>query len=153
MKPYFIKSIASLQFKLFLCSREIEVGDMVSSELTDGTHFCIATEEHLASNKRKDNNNRYFKIIKETPHSMRLKDGDEFDKNEINFFLMEKYYTSEQISKEYTALSKDKKIAVLYSAIDYMQQYNGRTRFLCIALAMGYDNIEGKSNTYIKRIY
>ncbi len=61
-----------------------------------------------------------------------------------------KYYTREQISKEFDKLSKDKKIQVLYEAIDNMQTYNGRSRFLCIAMAMGYDNDEGLSDTYTK---
>jgi hypothetical protein len=63
----------------------------------------------------------------------------------------EKYYTSEQISNEFEKLTKDKKIGVLYDAIDYMQSYNGRSRFLCIAMAMGYDNYEWRSDTYTKR--
>jgi hypothetical protein len=63
----------------------------------------------------------------------------------------EKYYTSEQISNNFEKLTKDKKISVLYDAIDYMQSYNGRSRFLCIAMAMGYDNHEGRSDTYTKR--
>jgi hypothetical protein len=63
----------------------------------------------------------------------------------------EKYYTSEQISNEFEKVTKDKKISVLYDAIDYMQSYNGRSRFLCIAMAMGYDNYEGGSDTYTKR--
>ena len=63
----------------------------------------------------------------------------------------EKYYTSEQISNEFEKLTNDKKISVLYDAIDYMQSYNGRSRFLCIAMAMGYDNYEGRSDTYTKR--
>lgn len=62
-----------------------------------------------------------------------------------------KYYTSEQISKQYEALTKDQKINVLYSAIDYMQQYNGRSRFMCIAMAMGYNNHEGDNKSYYKR--
>lgn len=62
----------------------------------------------------------------------------------------EKYYTSEHISNEFEKLTSDKKIRVLYDAIDYMQSYNGRSRFLCIAMAMGYDNYEGKNNTYTK---
>jgi len=54
-----------------------------------------------------------------------------------------KYYTSEEISKKYAALSLKEKNEVLYEAIDHMQSYNGRSRFLCIAMAMGYDNYEG----------
>ena len=62
-----------------------------------------------------------------------------------------KYYTSEEISKKYAALGLKKKNEVLYEAIDYMQSYNGRSRFLCIAMAMGYDNYEGENNSYFKR--
>jgi hypothetical protein len=59
-----------------------------------------------------------------------------------------KYYTAEQISSKFEQMTKDEKIKVLYGAIDFMQSYNGRSRFLCIAMAMGYDNFEGKSDTY-----
>jgi hypothetical protein len=62
-----------------------------------------------------------------------------------------KYYTSKEISKEYDALSLKQKNEVLYEAIDYMQSYNGRSRFLCIAMAMGYKNYIGDSNSYYKR--
>ena len=65
--------------------------------------------------------------------------------------MKDKYYTSAQITNEYNKLTKDKKMSVLYDAIDYMQQYNGRSKFLCIAMAMGYDNYEGGSDTYTKR--
>jgi len=62
-----------------------------------------------------------------------------------------KYYTDREISDQYAKLSLKKKNEILYEAIDYMQQYNGRTRFKCIALAMGYDNTSGDSHTYFKR--
>lgn len=62
-----------------------------------------------------------------------------------------KYYTSEQISNEFEKLTKDEKISVLYNAISYMQNYSGRSRFLCIAMAMGYDNYEGDNKSYYKR--
>jgi len=63
----------------------------------------------------------------------------------------EKYYTSTQISTEYEKLTLRAKIGVLMEALDYMQQHNGRSKFLCIAMAMGYDNYEGETNTYFKR--
>lgn len=63
----------------------------------------------------------------------------------------EKYYTSAQISKEFGKLTKGEKISVLYDAIGHMQGYNGRSRFLCIAMAMGYVNYEGGVDTYTKR--
>jgi hypothetical protein len=62
----------------------------------------------------------------------------------------EKYYTEDHIRSEYNKLSSAKKNEILYEAIDIMQQYNGRNRFLCIAMAMGYDNYEGDSNKYTK---
>ena len=62
-----------------------------------------------------------------------------------------KYYTSDDIAKAYSKLSCVQKNDVLYNAIDYMQQYNGRSRFICIALAMGFDNDIGENNTYYKR--
>jgi len=62
-----------------------------------------------------------------------------------------KYYTSEQVSTKYASLSLKEKNEVLYEAIDYMQSYNGRSRFLCIAMAMGFDNDEGNTDTYYKR--
>jgi len=62
----------------------------------------------------------------------------------------QKYYTSEHISKEFSKLTKDKKITVLYDALRIMENHNGRTTFLCIAIALGYDNYKGESNTYTK---
>jgi len=61
-----------------------------------------------------------------------------------------KKYTETQIRKEFSKFSKNKQIEILWDALDYMQQYNGRSRFLCVALAMGYDNTEGEHNTYTK---
>lgn len=61
-----------------------------------------------------------------------------------------KYYSSEHIENEFQKLSKVNKIDVLLDALDYMQEYNGRTKLLCIAMAMGYDNIEGEGDTFIK---
>ena len=62
-----------------------------------------------------------------------------------------KYYTNEQISRKYSALGLKQKNRVLYEAIEYMSQYNGRSRFLCIAMAMGYDNTQGDNKSYFKR--
>lgn len=61
-----------------------------------------------------------------------------------------KFYSYTQIQKEYAKMTKDQKISILISALDYMQAYNGRTKFLCIAMAMGYENFEGGENTYTK---
>lgn len=41
--------------------------------------------------------------------------------------------------KEFAKLTKIQKIETLWSALDYMSQYNGRSRWECISLAMGID--------------
>jgi hypothetical protein len=61
-----------------------------------------------------------------------------------------KHYTSDQISKAFSKLNRLQKIETLFEALDYMSQYNGRSRIKCIALAMGYENTEGDDNTYFK---
>jgi hypothetical protein len=65
---------------------------------------------------------------------------------------MEKTYTSDDIRSQYNKLSAPKQVQILYSALDYMQSYNGRSKILCIALAMGYENTEGGDNTYVKAL-
>ena len=64
---------------------------------------------------------------------------------------LEKYYTHNQIAKEFSKLTQVKQIETLYEALDYMQQYNGRTKMLCIAMALGYENHEGRSDTYMRK--
>lgn len=64
---------------------------------------------------------------------------------------MGKYYTSDEIHKQFDKLTKNQKINILYEAIDIMQSYNGRSRFYCIANAMGYENYEGQPNSYFKK--
>lgn len=62
-----------------------------------------------------------------------------------------KYYTLSEIQLEYKKFTKDEEIKILYSALGYMQELNGRTtKAYCIALAMGYENTEGLSDTYVK---
>jgi len=62
-----------------------------------------------------------------------------------------KYYTSSHVSEAYAKLTDKERVEVLSQALDYMSQFNGRSRFLCIAMGMGYDNYEGETNTYFKR--
>jgi hypothetical protein len=61
-----------------------------------------------------------------------------------------KFYSYMHIQKEYSKMTKDDKISTLLEALNFMQSYNGRSRFLCIAMAMGYENFEGGENTYTK---
>lgn len=62
--------------------------------------------------------------------------------------MEDKYYTLDEIKKEF-ATKKDK-VSILWDALDYMQSYNGRSRWYCVALAMGYENTEGGNDTYTK---
>jgi len=61
------------------------------------------------------------------------------------------YFTSGHIHHEYNSLSPYHRIDILWEALDKMEEYNGRSKILCIAMALGYDNIEGESDTYFKR--
>ena len=63
-----------------------------------------------------------------------------------------KHYTSDQIQKAFDKLNRLQKMETLFEALDYMSQYNGRTKITCIALAMGYDNTEGEDDTFFKVI-
>ena len=61
-----------------------------------------------------------------------------------------KYFTHKQIQAKYDKLNDKEKINVLHDAIGYIQEYNGRSKFLCIAMAMGFRNNEGDDKSYFK---
>jgi len=62
-----------------------------------------------------------------------------------------KHYTDlSEIIKDFNRQTKVKKILILGEALDYMEQNNSRSKFTCIALAMGYKNDEGEKNTWYK---
>ncbi len=48
--------------------------------------------------------------------------------------------------------SDSEKVNILYNALDYMSQYNDRSKSECISLAMGYTNREGDMNTWVAPI-
>ena len=48
-----------------------------------------------------------------------------------------KKYTRNQLLLKYNKLSATKQVPILWEALSYMQQYNGRSRMDCIAFAMG----------------
>jgi hypothetical protein len=64
---------------------------------------------------------------------------------------MKKFYTSNEIMEKFHSKTKKEQINLLLGALDYMQQYNGRTITLCIALAMNFENTEGSDNTFFKK--
>ncbi len=46
--------------------------------------------------------------------------------------------TQNEILAKYNKLPSTKQVPILYEALNYMQQYNGRSRADCVCLAMGY---------------
>lgn len=58
-------------------------------------------------------------------------------------------YTQIQMIEKFEKLTKQEKIVVLFEAISIMQQYNGRGRWDCIFIAMGYECIS--SNNWKKQ--
>ena len=62
-----------------------------------------------------------------------------------------KHYTIEEITKEYHGLTYKERSFILYDALVLMEGFNGTSRFKCISIAMGYDNLEGEFGTFFKR--
>ena len=63
--------------------------------------------------------------------------------------------TSDDLVKKFNRLPNKVKLELLWEALDMMNQYNGRTRWHCVAIAMGYEldyvKIEGKeTEVYVK---
>ena len=56
--------------------------------------------------------------------------------------------TNDDILSKFNNLTKTQAISVLYDALDFMSEYNGRTKLFYIGLAMGYKNTEGLSDTW-----
>jgi hypothetical protein len=50
-----------------------------------------------------------------------------------------KNFTEQQLKDKFEKLSKPVKIQILWDALDIMQQFNGRTKLVCVFFAMGYD--------------
>lgn len=44
-----------------------------------------------------------------------------------------------EVKPLFDKLPMNAKIDVLWVALDYMEQYNGRSKWYCICLAMGYE--------------
>jgi BioD-like phosphotransacetylase family protein len=62
-----------------------------------------------------------------------------------------KEFTFQEVLDKYRALRVDDKNVIIDSAIDFMQQYNGRSKTSCIILAMGYELTDEENNLYRKK--
>ena len=54
-------------------------------------------------------------------------------------------YTKSALRLKYENLVDTAKTVILWQALDYMQQYNGRSKWDCIFYAMGYVEINERS--------
>ena len=45
------------------------------------------------------------------------------------------------VQLKYKAFTQSKKNHILWTALDYMEQYNGRSKWQCIGLAMGFNEM------------
>ena len=63
----------------------------------------------------------------------------------------EKYYSSNELLMKFNSLNDKQTVSVLFDALDYMEQYNGSSKFTCIMMSMGYQNTEGESDTWTKK--
>lgn len=64
---------------------------------------------------------------------------------------IKKYYSNSELLIEFTMLNDKDTASVLYDALDYMQQYNGRSKSTCIIMSMGYENTEGEHDMWTKK--
>lgn len=64
-----------------------------------------------------------------------------------------KYYNSTEIEQKFNKLKSTEQVQILLGALDYMQQYNGRSIIQCIGLAMNYEDKEGDGKHYIKKTH
>lgn len=53
-----------------------------------------------------------------------------------------KALTTRELIDSFNKLSAPKKVTILYGALDYMEQYNGRSKERCLCLAMGYQEAD-----------
>lgn len=65
------------------------------------------------------------------------------------FDIKQKVYKREDIEKLYNDLSDTEKVEVLEEALAIMSQSNSRTKFNCIALAMGFEETQTDSDCYM----
>lgn len=94
MEKYFVKSIEG---KLMLASRDIQVGDSIQHAAT--LNPMIATEAMLEGGFAQSLN--YFKVIGEiSPGTKWVKEGDEFDEGEVKFMEFIAMMGSDEVSYE-----------------------------------------------------
>lgn len=62
-----------------------------------------------------------------------------------------KYYSNNELLAEFKKLDDRQTAIVLNDALDYMEEYNGRSKFTCIMMAMGYENTHEEPDRWTKK--
>ena len=62
----------------------------------------------------------------------------------------QKTFTQQELMNLFNSQPASTKVGILLSALDYMQQYNGRSKADCIIYAMDYRDMDGSNDTFIK---
>lgn len=74
--------------KLFLCSRDIQVGDEARIPYPSGEARITPTKHTIISIRNVVAKNNGYKVIGEiSPNAIWVKEGDEFDEEEIDYFF------------------------------------------------------------------
>lgn len=62
---------------------------------------------------------------------------------------MSNTFTEQELIEKFNNLTSSQRAIILFEALDYMQQYNGRSKTTCICLAMGFKHTKSHEE-YIK---
>jgi len=65
----------------------------------------------------------------------------------------QRVYTLAEITQEFMQLPLPQQCSMLFNALDVMQAYQGRSQFICIALAMGYHIIASSDDGEAPQFY
>jgi len=62
--------------------------------------------------------------------------------------MIRKEYDEAHIRNEFNKLTPSEKVQVLYNALGHMQEYNGRSKIMAVAMGMGYASYDIDFKTY-----
>lgn len=64
--------------------------------------------------------------------------------------MEKKVFTRNEMINKFETLTSEKKVYIMWGALDLMNQYNGRNNYECIFMAMGYqEDSEGRWHFYV----
>jgi hypothetical protein len=89
-------------------------------------------------------------VVTDTHVSFLFDEAMDFKVTEFYQVKEKEFYTDQEIDEEYSNLTVSERLRVTNKALEYMQEYNGRSIFTCKAMAMGYTNTEGEKDKWKK---